>query len=88
MDNEEDRQSVLVQGIYLRGRQIPLHSQNFRYPSRNQLDTIRIKNFKKMFPYLLMMDKLSGLSGWKDGIFKEYLEKSLEWTALRPLRRL
>jgi hypothetical protein len=36
-------------------------------------------------PYLLMMDKLSGLSGWKDGIFKEYLEKSLEWTALRPL---
>jgi hypothetical protein len=33
--------------------------------------------------YDVMMDKLSGLSGWKDGIFKEYLEKSLEWTALK-----
>jgi hypothetical protein len=28
MDNEEDRQSLLVQGINLRGRQIPLHLQN------------------------------------------------------------
>ena len=27
MDNEEDRQSLLVQGINLRGRQIPLHLQ-------------------------------------------------------------
>jgi hypothetical protein len=27
MDNEEDRLSLLVQGLVLRGRQIPLHSQ-------------------------------------------------------------
>jgi hypothetical protein len=28
MDNEGDRLSLLVQGINLRGRQVPLHSQN------------------------------------------------------------
>ena len=43
MDNEEDRQSLLVQGINLRGRQIPLHLQNPHNPSRYQPDTIRIK---------------------------------------------
>jgi hypothetical protein len=42
MDNE-DRQSLLVQGIHMRGRQIPLHLQNPRNPSRYQPDTIRIK---------------------------------------------
>jgi len=42
MDNEEDRQSLLVQGINLRGRQIPLHLQNPHNPSRYQPDTIRI----------------------------------------------
>ena len=43
MDNEEDRQSLLVQRINLRGRQIPLHLQNPHNPSRYQPDTIRIK---------------------------------------------
>jgi hypothetical protein len=35
--------SLLVQGINLRGRQVPLHSQNPHSPSRLQPDTIRIK---------------------------------------------
>jgi hypothetical protein len=43
MDNEGDRLSLLVQGINLRGRQVPLHSQNPHNPSRLQPDTIRIK---------------------------------------------
>ena len=43
MDNEEDRLSLLVQGLVLRGRQIPLHSQNPYNPDRTQPDTIRIK---------------------------------------------
>ena len=43
MDNEEDRQSLLVQGINLRDRQIPLHLQNPHNPSIYQPDTIRIK---------------------------------------------
>ena len=43
MDNEEDRLSLLVEGLVLRGRQIPLHSQNPYNPGRTQPDTIRIK---------------------------------------------
>jgi hypothetical protein len=43
MDNEADRLSLLVQGLVLRGRQIPLHSQNPYNPGRTQPDTIRIK---------------------------------------------
>ena len=43
MDNEEDRLSLLVQGVDLRGRQIPLHPHNPRNPSTLQPDTIRIK---------------------------------------------
>ena len=43
MDNEEDRMTLLVQGVVLRGRQIPLHSQNPYNPGRTQPDTIRIK---------------------------------------------
>ena len=43
MDNEADRLSLLVQGLNLRGRQIPLHSQNPHNPGRLQPDTIRIK---------------------------------------------
>ena len=43
MDNEEDRLSLLVQGLALRGRQIPLHSQNPYNPGRTQPDTTRIK---------------------------------------------
>ena len=77
MDNEEDRQSVLVQGIHLRGRQIPLHSQNFRYPSRNQLDTIRIKNLKKNVPLSAddgQIERALRLEGWDiQGIFREKL---------------
>ncbi|CAC5398023.1 unnamed protein product [Mytilus coruscus] len=44
MDNEEDKLSLLVQGVNLRGRQVPLHSQN-PHNSSNLLqpDTIRIK---------------------------------------------
>ena len=43
MDNGEDRLSLLVQGLVLRGRQIPLHAQNPYNPGRKQPDTIRIK---------------------------------------------
>jgi hypothetical protein len=43
MDNEEDRLSLLVQGLVLRDRQIPLHSQHPYNPCRAQPDTIRIK---------------------------------------------
>ncbi|CAC5422507.1 unnamed protein product [Mytilus coruscus] len=43
MDNKEDKLSLLVQGINLRGRQVPLHSQNPHNPSNLQPDTIRIK---------------------------------------------
>jgi hypothetical protein len=43
MDTEGDRLSLLVQGINLRGRQVPLHSQNHHNTSRLQPDTIRIK---------------------------------------------
>ena len=35
--------SLLVQGINMRGRQVPLHSQSPHNPSRLQPDTIRIK---------------------------------------------
>jgi hypothetical protein len=42
MDNEEDRLSLLVQGLVLRDRQIPLHSQNPYNPGRAKPDTIRI----------------------------------------------
>lgn len=43
MDNEEDRLSLLVQGLALRGKQIPLHSQNPYNPGRTRPDTIKIK---------------------------------------------
>ncbi|CAG2242603.1 unnamed protein product [Mytilus edulis] len=43
MDNEGDRLSLLVQGLNLRGRQVPLLSQNPHNPSTLQSDTIRIK---------------------------------------------
>ena len=43
MDNEEDRLALLVHGLVLRGRQIPLHAQNPYNPDRTQPDTIRIK---------------------------------------------
>ncbi|CAG2207158.1 unnamed protein product [Mytilus edulis] len=43
MDNEEDRLSLLVTGLNLRGRQVPLYSQNPRNPGRLQENTIRIK---------------------------------------------
>lgn len=43
MDNEEDKLSLLYQGLHLRGRHVPLHSQNPHNPGRLQPDTIRIK---------------------------------------------
>ncbi|CAC5414441.1 unnamed protein product [Mytilus coruscus] len=43
MDNEEDRLSLLMTGVHLRGRQVPLYSQNPRNPGRLQENTIRIK---------------------------------------------
>ncbi|CAC5417598.1 unnamed protein product [Mytilus coruscus] len=43
MDNEGDRLSLLVQGVNIRGRQVPLHSQSPHNPSTLQNDTIRIK---------------------------------------------
>ncbi|CAC5414995.1 unnamed protein product [Mytilus coruscus] len=42
MDNEEDKLSLLVTGMNLRGRQVPRHSQNPRNPGNIQPDTIRI----------------------------------------------
>jgi hypothetical protein len=47
MDNEEDRLSLLVQGLVLRGRQIPLHAQNPYNPGRTQPDTIRNEGQKR-----------------------------------------
>ena len=47
MDNEEDRLSLLVQGLVLRDRQTPLHSQNPYNPGRTQPYTIRIKVKKR-----------------------------------------
>jgi hypothetical protein len=38
MDNEQDRLSLLVQGLVLRGRQIPLYSQNPYNPGRQYND--------------------------------------------------
>lgn len=43
IDNEEDKLSLLVSGINLRGRQVPLYSQNPRNPGFLRPDTIRIK---------------------------------------------
>ncbi|CAC5421375.1 unnamed protein product [Mytilus coruscus] len=42
MDNE-DRLTLLVTGVHLRNRQVPLYSQNPRNPGRLQENTIRIK---------------------------------------------
>ncbi|CAC5368060.1 unnamed protein product [Mytilus coruscus] len=47
MDNEGDRLSLLVQWFNLRGRQVPLHSQNPHNPSTLQNDAIRIKGLFK-----------------------------------------
>ncbi|VDH94222.1 Hypothetical predicted protein [Mytilus galloprovincialis] len=42
MDNGEDKLSLLVTGMDLHGRQVPLHSQNHRNPGTLQPDTNRI----------------------------------------------
>lgn len=43
MDNEEDRLTLVTQGLSLRGRQITLHTQNPRNPQRFRPDTVRIR---------------------------------------------
>ena len=43
MDNTEDRITLIVEGLNLRGRRVPLHTQNPRNPQRFRPDTIRIK---------------------------------------------
>ncbi|CAC5377957.1 unnamed protein product [Mytilus coruscus] len=59
MDNEEDRLSLLVTGLNLRGRQVPLYSQNPQNPGRLQENTIRIK--VKNVPLSMTMDKSTEL---------------------------
>jgi hypothetical protein len=46
MDNEEDRQSLLVQGINLHGRQIPLHLQEclISYGYRQRKENLSVNN--------------------------------------------
>jgi hypothetical protein len=43
MDNTEDEITLIVEGLNLRGRRVPLHTQNPRNPQRFRPDTIRIK---------------------------------------------
>jgi len=43
LDNIEDRITLIVEGLNLRGRWVPLHTQNPRNPQRIRPDTIRIK---------------------------------------------
>ena len=43
MDNTEDRITLIVEGLNLRGKRVPLHTQNSRNPQRFRPDTIRIK---------------------------------------------
>jgi hypothetical protein len=70
MDNEGDRQSLLVQGIHLRGRQISLHLQNPHNPSRYQPD--KIKNVPRSADG--QIDRALTLEGCKiQGIFREML---------------
>ena len=70
MDNEGDRQSLLVQGIHLRGRQISLHLQNPHNPSRYQPD--KIKNVPQSADG--QIDRALTLEGCKiQGIFREML---------------
>jgi hypothetical protein len=65
----------LVQGINLRGRQIPLHLQNPHNPSRYQPDTIRIKI--KNVPLSAddgQIDRALAMEGYEiQGIFRDRL---------------
>ena len=42
MDNTEDRITLIVEGLNLRGRRVPLHKQNPRNPQRFR--RIKVKN--------------------------------------------
>ena len=43
MDNTEDRITLIVEGLNLRGKRVTLHTQHPRNPQRFRPDTIRIK---------------------------------------------
>ena len=43
MDNTEDKITLIVEGLNLRGKWVPLHTQNPRNPQRFRPDAIRIK---------------------------------------------
>jgi hypothetical protein len=49
MDNTEDKITLIVEGLNLRGRCVPLHTQNPRNPERFRPDTIRIKDLLLSF---------------------------------------
>ncbi|CAC5380921.1 unnamed protein product [Mytilus coruscus] len=94
MDYEGDRLSLLVQGLNLRGRQVPLHSQNPHNPSTLQKDTIRIK--VKNIPLSAENIPLPGqihraltLQGCEiQGLFREYLRIDGKLTACETGDRL
>ncbi|CAG2245728.1 unnamed protein product [Mytilus edulis] len=81
MDNEEDRLSLLVTGLYLRGRQVPL--QNPRNRGRLQENTIRIK--VKNVPLSAddgQIHRALTLQGCEiQDLFREYLRVNGELTA-------
>ncbi|VDI62321.1 Hypothetical predicted protein [Mytilus galloprovincialis] len=90
MDNEGDRLSLLVQGLNLRGRQVPLHSQNPHNPSTLQKDTIRIK--VKNIPLSAddgQIHRALTLQGCEiQGLFREYLRIDGKMTACETGDRL
>ncbi|CAG2234765.1 unnamed protein product [Mytilus edulis] len=90
MDNEGDRLSLLVQGLNLRGRQVPLHSQNPHNPSTLQKDTIRIK--VKNIPLSAddgQIHRALTLQGCEiQGLFREYLRVDGRMTACETGDRL
>jgi hypothetical protein len=82
MDNEEDRLSLLVQGLVLRGRQIPLHSQNPYNPGRTQPESSSLRKigltfsldellFVFMFVFVFSFLTLEGCE--IQGLFRERL---------------
>jgi hypothetical protein len=52
MDITEDRITLIVEGLNLRGKRVPLHTQNPRNPQRFRPDTIRIKVEISLFPLM------------------------------------
>ncbi|CAG2202099.1 unnamed protein product [Mytilus edulis] len=90
MDNEGDRLSLLVQGLNLRGRQVPLLSQNPHNPHTLQKDTIRIK--VKNIPLSAddgQIHRALTLQGCEiQGLFREYLRIDGKQTACETGDRL